>query len=386
MNELITLDQKAEEIATKVKELEEAILEIQMPRSPYVLKHFVVGQHDTEPQAYAQALLELSIKQTNIQRAILNKKKIQLKIEELEKKGTELDAIEADLMRIDMKEQDLACLGAVREFEALYKIWKGFGKNYTREELDAAQEEYWIKRLTRQAQQDLLAYGRVGVGNQEALKQIGRAAAPQLDHIRDVERKYLSVGDTKILIVVPTEKKAENGLPCLDGLLYPSGCQIKLLNTWGRAVADAYNYAAQQACDDGADFMFTVEDDTFPPPDTLIKLLNFYRKSEGKTIVGAWYPKRNLAREGAPIVIRDGKRQPLPADGQIHEVYTITMGATLIPVQAFFATQYPWFVTTEHLTQDSFFSCKAIEAGFKLLVDTSIKCKHVDRVTGEVFE
>lgn len=47
---------------------------------------------------------------------------------------------------------------------------------------------------------------------------------------------------------------------------------------------------------------------------------------------------------------------------------------------------YPWFKTTPNMTQDSFFSQLAREAGYKLLVDTNIKCKHIDRSTGKVYE
>jgi len=49
------------------------------------------------------------------------------------------------------------------------------------------------------------------------------------------------------------------------------------------------------------------------------------------------------------------------------------------------ATEYPWFVTTTHLSQDSFFSQKAREAGWKLLCDTGIRCRHVDRDTGRSY-
>src|SRR5205085_10998931 len=38
------------------------------------------------------------------------------------------------------------------------------------------------------------------------------------------------------------------------------------------------------------------------------------------------------------------------------------------------------------LTQDSFFSQKARDAGYRLLCDTSVRSKHIDRNTGEVFE
>ena len=39
--------------------LQQALAEIQQPRSEYQLQHFVVNQHDTEPQRYRQCLIEI---------------------------------------------------------------------------------------------------------------------------------------------------------------------------------------------------------------------------------------------------------------------------------------------------------------------------------------
>lgn len=208
---------------------------------------------------------------------------------------------------------------------------------------------------------------------------------PELDHVRDVEKKFLEVGDVKCLIAVPTREKA-TVLPCIENLEVPSGIQVKYYNVWGRSVHDAYNDAAMTTVKDHADFMLTVEDDTFPPKDAFVRLVQLYRKHGPKVVVGGWYPKKQESREGTPIVLCAGKRQALDADGEVHEVYTIPMGCTLFPAEAFIATEFPWFATTEHMTQDSFFSQKLREAGYKLLVDTSIRCKHIDAATGKVYE
>ena len=120
---------------------------------------------------------------------------------------------------------------------------------------------------------------------------------------------------------------------------------------------------------------------TFPPPDALLRL-----KDHNTDIVGAWYPKRVPTREGAPITLVNNKREALKADDQIHEVYTLPMGCTLFKADIFRKIAYPWFVTTPNLTQDSFFSELARQAGYKLICDTSIRCKHIDRITGEIYE
>ena len=386
MSELMPMEERIDSVMEAIKQMEDAFLEIQQPRSPYVLEKFVVNQHDTEETRYAQCVLELQVKYDNIRRAKLNKRKLQLKIDELEKKGSEIDLIDADLVRIDIEEQDRAMLGALREFEALYKIWQRFSQKYTRQQLDQNQTEYWQLRLQRQAHQDMQATGRIGVGNNEALRQIGMGTVPEVGHVRQVEKKYLEQGDIKVLVAVPTREKAER-LPVIEKLEIPSGVQVKYYNIYGRSVHEAYNDAAMTALKDNADFMLTIEDDTFPPTDAFVRLLRHYRSMENpKVILGAWYPKKTESREGTPIVIANGKRQALQADGKMHEVYTIPMGCTLFPMSVFVATEFPYFATTEHLTQDSFFSQKARDAGFKLIVDTNIRCKHIDVETGEVFE
>lgn len=386
MKEIVQLDERIDKVLSAINEMEDAFSAIQQPRTGYVLEHFVVGQHDTEHQRYAQCVLEMQIKYDNIRRAKLNKRKLEIKIAEFEAKNTELDQIEADIIKIDIEEQDRAMLGALREFEALYKIWQQFPQKFSRADLDSNQEQYWKLRLQRQAYQDMQATGRIGVGNHEALRQIGMAPVPELGHIREVEKKYLEVGDVKCLVVVATREKATS-LPVLEKLEIPSGVQVKYYNVFGRSVHEAYNDAAMTALKDNAEFMLTIEDDTFPPPDAFVKLINHYRTlGNPKTILGGWYPKKTESREGTPIILIAGKRQALSADGQMHEVYTIPMGCTLFPTSVFLETEFPYFATTEHLTQDSFFSQKAREKGYKLLVDTAIRCKHVDVSTGTVYE
>lgn len=386
MNDLQLMDDRIDNALRAIKEMESAFLEIQQPRTEFVLEKFVVGQHDTEEQRYAQCVLEMQVKYDNIRRAKINKRILELKIQNLENKNTEISKLKADLVRIDIEEQDRAMLGALREFEGLYKIWQSFPKKFTRQELDANQESYWKLRLERQAYQDVQATGRIGVGNHEALRQIGLTTVPELGHVRDVEKKYLENGDVKCLVVVATREKAEK-LPVLDGLEIPSGVQVKYYNVFGRSVHEAYNDAAMTALKDGADFMITIEDDTYPPTDAFVKLMNHFRSMEDpKVILGGWYPKKTESREGTPIVLVNNKRQALPADGKMHEVYTIPMGCTLFPTSVFLKTEFPYFATTESLTQDSFFSQKARDAGYKLIVDTAIRCKHVDVKTGKVFE
>ena len=377
-------------------ELLKAFKEIQQPRTEYVLRHFVVGKHETPQQQYSHCVLNLQIKYNALRRAKIHLEKVEYLIEKYRKEednGNKLSGFKRRDKEIDCEECELAVLGALREFEALYRIWNEFDKKYTREEIDLAQPEYWNKRLTRQTNQDLFATGRVGAGNQDALRQIGRGVTPELDHVRDIEHRFIEGenSNTKIMIAVPVanhipeEERKDFRLPCLDGLVIPSGMQVKYYTVHGRKVAAAYNDAVREFIKDGADFLLTIEDDTFPPADALVKLMK--HMADGKRVVGAWYPKRQDAYEGSPIVIgNNGKRGYLEADGKVHEVYTIPMGCTLYSAEVFYKIEYPYFETTDCLSQDSFFSQKLRDAGYTLYCDTSIRCKHIDRVTSVVYE
>jgi hypothetical protein len=169
----------------------------------------------------------------------------------------------------------------------------------------------------------------------------------------------------------------------------PQWVEWRVFNNYSNKVADAYNFIVREALNDQADFLITVEDDTYPPPDAITRLIEMVRSEnkKGKCAVGAWYPKREEPRQGVHIVLNGyNDRGPCPDDGKVHEVYTLAMGCSVYPTQMFREIEYPWFKTTGHLSQDSYFSQLARDAGWKLLVDTSLKCKHIDRTTGRVFE
>lgn len=381
-------------INKQVAEMEDAFNAIQQPRTDYELEKFVVKAHDTKPRQWAQCVLELQIKYDDIRRAMLHREKMQLEIEMLNEKNDKISSIDAKLKAIDIEQQDRAMLGALREFKALYAIYKSFPRQYSRDELNADEVNYWHARLTRQAKADEQAHGRIRQGNMDALRMINTedlpkpssksASKPEMSVVDAVERRFLETSNEnqKILIAMATEKKLED-VPEQFKVSIPSGWQVKLYNCHGRNIDDAYKDIFWTAINDNARLLLTVEDDTFPEMDVLFKLMEHWRS--GKEVVGAWYPKRTKVREGAPIIFDGFERRHLPDDGEVHEVWTIPFGCTLFDVGIFNRIPQPWVVTTSIMTQDSFFSQRARDVGIKLFVDTAIKCKHIDRTTGEVF-
>jgi hypothetical protein len=155
------------------QELREAVRAIQQPRTNFQLQHFVVGQHDSEPRRWMQCVLELQVKLHHLRRAEIEQRITRRRIASLRTAGTTEATDEADLLEIDRDAHSLGILGAIRETEALFAIYKSFPRGYTNAELNAAEEEYWQLRLARQAKHSLVATGRIGLGDLDSLYQLG---------------------------------------------------------------------------------------------------------------------------------------------------------------------------------------------------------------------
>lgn len=154
-------------------DIEEAILKIQQPRSRFQLERFVIGQHKSEEMKFYQTCLELQDMIFKYQSAKLNVQKQELKIKRLRETGDELKEIKAQEIELGLKQTYLAMKGAEREMLALTDIFYEFPKRYTREEIEAAQPEYWDKRLTGNANAQLMGGSGVNPAHIEAMEQAG---------------------------------------------------------------------------------------------------------------------------------------------------------------------------------------------------------------------
>jgi hypothetical protein len=142
-------------------------------RTNYQLKHFVIGQYDTPETRFRQIILEskhllIAIKKDELEAQILR-----LKIEKLEASRKEKNRLRAAILKIDLGllldtiESNCAELNYLMELSRDYR-------HYSPEEIEANQEQYWTRRLARQAETDRLATEQnIGVGNLEALMNIG---------------------------------------------------------------------------------------------------------------------------------------------------------------------------------------------------------------------
>lgn len=154
------------------EEIFSAIFEVQKPRSRFQLEKFVLGQHDTAPIQYLQTIIEIQSTYYSLKRSLLELKKIQYKIEDLEKTSSKIDLIDIELLKLDYDQTVIMAVGSYRELKDLIEIFDGFEHKYSREEIEYDQPNYWKERLTRQSILDSVGNQSLS-SNLESLRQIG---------------------------------------------------------------------------------------------------------------------------------------------------------------------------------------------------------------------
>ena len=153
------------------EDIQLSFIEVQMPRTPYQLERFVIGQHDTAEMQFVQVCRELEALYYTIKEVSLLNKKTELEIARLRSSGDEIEAIEADIKELNLERTRLVAIGARRELEALIVIYDRI-THFTRAQIDESQSDYWQARLTRQANLQIMSSG-ANWAHLEALDQIG---------------------------------------------------------------------------------------------------------------------------------------------------------------------------------------------------------------------
>jgi predicted transcriptional regulator len=154
-------------------EIDKAIAEVQQPRSRFQLESFVLGQHATPEMRYYQTVIELQDMIYKYKLAQIAVKKSEVKIAKLRATGDELDELKSQELELGLVQTRFTMLGAERELGHLVDIWNTFDKKYTREEIEAAQPDYWQARLTNNAKAMLMGGSGVNAAHIEAMEQAG---------------------------------------------------------------------------------------------------------------------------------------------------------------------------------------------------------------------
>jgi hypothetical protein len=159
--------------------------DLRFSMSEFQIKHFVVGSQHNNFRQFKQILLELEVRHSNKEQMILDMEKNRLErnlaVEKMENETSSAQKLlhEHEIKRLDVGyENGMRSIGRTDgEVEYLEKILKEFRDKIDVKELmdnqDKYEHDYWIKRMANQAALEMLTVGRIGVGNLEALMQMG---------------------------------------------------------------------------------------------------------------------------------------------------------------------------------------------------------------------
>lgn len=125
-------------------------------RSRFQLRQFVIGQHDTPAMQWRQVLLEAQDLAYKIRSAELAIEKSRIEIHRLMSSGDPIDAIDAEQKQLDITLTERTLAGARLELSWLQEIADEVGA-HTFDEIEADQPTYWVRRLQRQADLDVLS-------------------------------------------------------------------------------------------------------------------------------------------------------------------------------------------------------------------------------------
>lgn len=155
------------------KDIIQAIYDLSKSRSKFQLERFVLGAHLRPEMQYFQTLLELQSILNSVELQKLQKKKTQIEITRLLATGDEIDAVDAEIKELGLKSIELSISSMEKEIVDLVSIWEQFPTKFSREDLEAAEPEYWKARLTLNAETQMIGQGALNPAHIEAMMQAG---------------------------------------------------------------------------------------------------------------------------------------------------------------------------------------------------------------------
>jgi GT2 family glycosyltransferase len=181
----------------------------------------------------------------------------------------------------------------------------------------------------------------------------------------------------KILIAIHTAKYIEpETFKSIYDLEIPDGYEIDFQFFYGYNIDQIRNLIAHWAI--RYDYLFAIDSDIVVPKDALIKML-----MHDKDIVSGMYIQRIPGTHSLEIYGSGGRiLYDTIRDRGLVEIDSCGFGCVLVKSKVFADIEYPQFVyysAIDHkdtISEDTDFCSKAKRKGFRIWVDTSIKCPH----------
>lgn len=187
----------------------------------------------------------------------------------------------------------------------------------------------------------------------------------------------------KTLIAIPTSRDID--IQCAASLIgMKRKGKIGVFAPRSYSIDASRNLIVDFAIEHKFDYILWADSDMIFPKDTFLKLM----KHE-KDIVSGVYAykllnnKNAVAKRFAPgkeDFYEDIPLKEIREENKLIKVDGVGFGCVLTKVDIFKKIEKPWFVYDPEMGEDIYFCRKAQFAGYKIFLDTSIKCGHVGSV------
>lgn len=154
------------------------IYNVPFGNSVYQIQNFTAGK-ETPERRYRNCLLQIDQKQRALKECEFRRKRLDIDIAEIKEKMLGAEKFEKQRLEIDLEEKQFGldyeikliedCIIEIAAYKAILKDLPEF----TREDFEQAEQEYWEKRLLNDARREVTSTGTVSPQTIESLENIG---------------------------------------------------------------------------------------------------------------------------------------------------------------------------------------------------------------------
>jgi len=210
-----------------------------------------------------------------------------------------------------------------------------------------------------------------------------------------IAKEYFDRKVRRILVGTPHRNQTDQNITNMNMLQMPAAVDSMIESPWGFNVPDARNVIVQRAFEEGADYIFFIDDDMIVPRNALVQLFHILRNSKNALMAGGSYYRKYFPLESVEMLeAEDTTPYALDGNAEIGKIYhdclVLPSGCTLIDMKLFEMLEEPYYVAhtifgKAALTEDTVICQKARNLGVDIILDTGIQCLHVDKQTGQIY-
>lgn len=187
--------------------IEEKMKQVPFGSSAFQIQHFVANQ-ETPERTYRNVLLQLDSKRKAMKECYFRRKRKEIDIREINEQLSTAEGYDKERLLINLEEAEYQqeqeikliedCVIEIKIYESILSELP----NFSREEFEKSERDYWKKRLVSMAEKELLSTGTVGVGTLDSLEKIGCPVGKQINHEGNLQLVILEDQDTSKMTIL----------------------------------------------------------------------------------------------------------------------------------------------------------------------------------------